>query len=111
GRDADRVHGPKDEDEGEGRARRSIVVEDGVAVIVDARLRLYELGRGNGHAEPDDAAARERKEEQRPAADLVDEGGAEDGEEELLARVDEVNVGLLDMVRVTRRVEHGREEV
>lgn len=63
-------------------------------------------GRGDRHADPHDRAADHREQQQRAAAQLVDEERAADGDQELLARVEEVDVGLADL----RVVAGGGEE-
>lgn len=110
--DTDGVDGAEDEDHGERGLRGGVVgTLARRAVRVDATARLCKLGRGNGHAEPDDAAGREGEDEQGASADLVDQQRADNGAQELLARVDQGNVGLLDAVEVSGRLQDGAQEV
>ena len=88
-----------------------VVGVDGVSGGVVARVRGRELRRRDGHAEPDDGAGGEGEEQQRAAAYPLDQEGPDYGPAELLAVVDEGDVGLGDPVGVAGGVEDRAEEV
>ena len=66
-----------------------------VGLVTAGKLR-----RGNRHADPNNRAARHGSEEHGATADLLDKRSTEEREDELEACISQVDVGLLDALRV-----------
>lgn len=70
-----------------------------------------ELSAGNGHGQPDKAAAEVGEEKERATSNSVNHGCSHHGKQELLAVVDESDVGLGNLTAVAGNIKHGSEKV